>query len=194
MRTGAHGDRGTWGQGTWGQGRMGKGTHGDSARRDRAHGDRGTWGQGTWGQGTQGRPNAQRKATKEQQEQGRSERLERNFHNRLLGTRDHTGIQRRKGVCSGNFELRLTSARVIISREPRRRDLVEAAVCVGRWVRSSTAGDLVAATPLMTHTRNQQAKHKASGDWCSCCWDSYGSAMCRACTCGGRCVGVEGVA
>jgi hypothetical protein len=56
-------------------------------------------------------------------------------------------------VCNGNFELRLTSARVIISREPRRRDLVEAAVCGGRWDLSSTAGDLVAATPLMTHTQ-----------------------------------------
>ena len=56
-------------------------------------------------------------------------------------------------MCSGNFELRLTSARVIISREPLRRDLVEAAVCVARWDLSSTAGDLVAATPLMTHTQ-----------------------------------------
>ena len=57
-------------------------------------------------------------------------------------------------MCSGNFELRLTSARVIISREPLRRDLVEAAVWVGRWDRSSTAGDLVAATPLTTNTHN----------------------------------------
>ena len=63
--------RGTRGQGTWGQG---------------------TWGQGTRGQGTQGRLNVQSKATKEQPQQDRSERLERNFHNRLLGTRDHTGI------------------------------------------------------------------------------------------------------
>ena len=63
-------------------------------------------------------------------------------------------------MCSGNFELRLTSARVIISREPLRRDLVEAAVWVGRWDRSSTAGDLVAATPLMTHTRCKKASEK----------------------------------